>query len=1042
MVLPDYLSDLLQSGAREIGRGGVAGVVASWTATGGQSEPCPLPPPCPPGPACPNLTCPELTCPEAVCPACPALICPEGPPWALLAAAVVFNVVVAAVGGFCAGLMPGSRILVRYVDAGEDLLHERVCLWPVSFEEWITESPDGDQMPERLSGPDVEEFIVLAPGGGVPRHVASPRYRFRREIGARELRVKVIEARHLARQALAAGEAPLPAPLHTQQWDGSVLALEDFWRLGGAPARRGRGKAPPIVLDAPDDEDDDKGGTQTPPPREEAVAAEATATVEDEKDYRWVVGEPNSSFPLGTEFTVATILAERDACRLGDRMLVSVAATPASGRTAEGVVVLYRLHVDDVPGFGARRWKDIAALMPRDGSAAPEPPLPAPVDAPPELDLDDARTLSVQYDEQGERFRSWKEAVAKMHESFYEDWPVEGPRTMLWMAKNIERTGGSPMQWYHKYLVENRIAASDRLAYELQAMCRLLEHAGCYDQLNLASLAAFEVLARRMQLLLDAASRGPGEGRFEDEELWSGHSQRTAGIAPALTAHVATRTKEKAEIEKQRQKAITRRANDAISTLNWLSGCGGAAPEGICSPAQAEAVQHIKGVMERSQAVDAVPRPHEAARALLRSRAGYDSDEHIVSDYQEELLSVPASCKDCPYAVDVVPAEAASMLVDFEERMVRPDIEFWELEDNSEPVTPYMDRNLSGDRQAYIKFVRRLESIGVLRWCAAVKERATVFCVKKKSGMQRLVVDARRSNRRFRDPPGVELATAESLGLIEVDDDVEVFISTGDVRDAFYRFKIDVELSRYFGLPPLRAEELHLHEAEGEWLSPDRWVHPCFAVLPMGFKWSLYLVQEAVTKQVEDATGATADRRLQTFGGSRLITSGGQPLHYVYVGNVGFLGGQPEEVQTMKDCACERLDGVGLSTHEHIEAQTQSEVLGVAIDGGRGIVATSLKRMWKVDSLLTWLLDRGVASGHQLESTVGHLTFISMLRRPLLSVLSATYQFIRSAGGEQVDLWPSVRAELSAARALLPFAFAQWRLPWHGEVVATDACPT
>eukprot|EP00959_Pyramimonas_sp_CCMP1952_P136595 2858663-Pyramimonas_sp.AAC.1 len=64
-----------------------------------------------------------------------------------------------------------------------------------------------------------------------------------------------------------------------------------------------------------------------------------------------------------------------------------------------------------------------------------------------------------------------------MHESFYEDWPVEGPRTMLWMAKNIERTGGSPMQWYHKYLVENRIAASDRLAYELQAMCRLLEHA-------------------------------------------------------------------------------------------------------------------------------------------------------------------------------------------------------------------------------------------------------------------------------------------------------------------------------------------------------------------------------------------------------------------------------------------------------------------------------------------------------------------------------------------------------------------------------------
>ena len=126
----------------------------------------------------------------------------------------------------------------------------------------------------------------------------------------------------------------------------------------------------------------------------------------------------------------------------------------------------------------------------------------------------------------------------------------------------------------------------------------------------------------------------------------------------------------------------------------------------------------------------------------------------------------------------------------------------------------------------------------------------------------------------------------------------------------------------------------------------------------------------------------------------------------------------------MKDQACDALDRVGLATHEHADAQMDAEVLGVAIDGRKGIVATSLNRMWKVDSLLTWLLDRGVASGHQLESTVGHLTFIFMLRRPLLSVLSATYQFIRSAGGEQVDLWPSVRAELSAARALLPFAFA------------------
>ena len=83
--------------------------------------------------------------------------------------------------------------------------------------------------------------------------------------------------------------------------------------------------------------------------------------------------------------------------------------------------------------------------------------------------------------------------------------------------------------------------------------------------------------------------------------------------------------------------------------------------------------------MERSQAVSPVPRPNEAARALLRSRAGYDPDEQVVMDYQEEFLSVPSSCAGCPRAVDVVPAEAAAMLVDFEEHMVRSDFEFWEL---------------------------------------------------------------------------------------------------------------------------------------------------------------------------------------------------------------------------------------------------------------------------------------------------------------------------------------------------------------------------
>ena len=162
--------------------------------------------------------------------------------------------------------------------------------------------------------------------------------------------------------------------------------------------------------------------------------------------------------------------------------------------------------------------------------------------------------------EQTERWRDWRSAACQSDESYYEDWPLEGPRTMMWLMRHIERTGGSPMQWYHKFLAESRMSSTDRSAYELQVLARCLELAASYDQLNLPTLACFEVLARRWQLLLDANSRCPGNVRFEDEELWSGASHKTMGIAPQLVAHVAKRTKERAEVETQRQKAKELRA--------------------------------------------------------------------------------------------------------------------------------------------------------------------------------------------------------------------------------------------------------------------------------------------------------------------------------------------------------------------------------------------------------------------------------------------------------------------------------------------------
>ena len=78
-------------------------------------------------------------------------------------------------------------------------------------------------------------------------------------------------------------------------------------------------------------------------------------------------------------------------------------------------------------------------------------------------------------------------------------------------------------------------------------------------------------------------------------------------------------------------------------------------------------------------------------------------------------------------------------------------------------------------------------------------------------------------------------------------------------------------------------------------------------------------------------------------------------------------------------------------------------------------------------------------SGKNLEKLAGHFVAVLMLRRDLLCLLHATYQFIRDIGLGCAPLWKSVQRELLMTRALLPTIFAQSALPWLPIVSAYDA---
>ena len=99
-----------------------------------------------------------------------------------------------------------------------------------------------------------------------------------------------------------------------------------------------------------------------------------------------------------------------------------------------------------------------------------------------------------------------------------------------------------------------KIAENDRSAHELELLLNVLELAGSVDQVNLGNLSSMELIARRVQLILDAHSSG-AKAAWEGAEHFMGLGKQAKGINPALQAHVAARLKDEAEVEKQRQKA-------------------------------------------------------------------------------------------------------------------------------------------------------------------------------------------------------------------------------------------------------------------------------------------------------------------------------------------------------------------------------------------------------------------------------------------------------------------------------------------------------
>lgn len=90
----------------------------------------------------------------------------------------------------------------------------------------------------------------------------------------------------------------------------------------------------------------------------------------------------------------------------------------------------------------------------------------------------DVRTLWVDFDEHGERYKRWRDVSKECFTPALEEKPIDGPLTALHLVKFTERQGGDPRLWLQSWMRSKRIEPGDRTAHELKVLTDCLYFAG------------------------------------------------------------------------------------------------------------------------------------------------------------------------------------------------------------------------------------------------------------------------------------------------------------------------------------------------------------------------------------------------------------------------------------------------------------------------------------------------------------------------------------------------------------------------------------
>ena len=310
------------------------------------------------------------------------------------------------------------------------------------------------------------------------------------------------------------------------------------------------------------------------------------------------------------------------------------------------------------------------------------------------------------------------------------------------------------------------------------------------------------------------------------------HAQQSVHV----NGHVSRKVKRRLLVAHHQEDEV----NKTIDALNSMSGCHGSYKPLISLDEEhfgmtAAQVDSLEFIQQKVQAMGKPPVDLDGPGALrmLRAANGYGEAQPIgaLAPFRIDAISMPEAGW---VPVDLAPlwgSNGQTQVNDFVTQQLLPPEKARIKLEACGVRAPFSDP-LTRQGRVYHQFLRKLHDSHLIDYSTAPgKERIAFFCVTKKSGKLRLIVDARRSNCHFAEPDHTSLTTGEGLGALEFQRGDCVTLAQADLKDAFYHLSMPGDLRDYFALTPVRAGDVGLKFLNGQKLKANQRITPRLAVV-------------------------------------------------------------------------------------------------------------------------------------------------------------------------------------------------------------------